>query len=208
MELCQTHISLFMWNSWFWFILPQRIKVILAGYADAGYLSDPYKGRSQTCFVFTYGDTAISWRSVKQIMGTTLSNHSEILAIHEESHECIWLRSMIQHIRESCGLSSTKDIPTTLFEDNATCIAQITCGYIKGDRIKHIHWSSSTHISSIRETMSIFRKYGQVKIWQIYSQKHFWHLHSRSWYIKLECAASNMLYAESRVYLIMGACHQ
>ena len=45
---------------------------------------------------------------------------------------------MIQHIRESCGLSSIKDDPTILFEDNAACIAQITWGYIKGDRTKHI----------------------------------------------------------------------
>ena len=45
---------------------------------------------------------------------------------------------MIQHIRESCGLSSIKGDPTILFEDNAACIAQITGGYIKGDRTKHI----------------------------------------------------------------------
>ena len=31
-----------------------------------------------------------------------------------------------------------KDNPTTLFENNATCIAQIKGGYIKGDRTKHI----------------------------------------------------------------------
>ena len=45
---------------------------------------------------------------------------------------------MIQHIRESCGLSSIKGDPTILFEDNAVCIAQITKGYIKGDKTKHI----------------------------------------------------------------------
>ncbi|RVW38116.1 Retrovirus-related Pol polyprotein from transposon TNT 1-94 [Vitis vinifera] len=105
---------------------------------DAGYLSDPHKGRSQTGYVFNCNGTAISWRSVKQTMVATSSNHSEILAIHEASRECIWLRSMIQHIRESCGLSSIKGDPTTLFEDNAACIAQITGGYIKGDRTKHI----------------------------------------------------------------------
>ncbi|KAM6594225.1 hypothetical protein CsatA_001928 [Cannabis sativa] len=32
----------------------------LIGYADAGYLSDPHKARSQTCYLFTCGDTAIS----------------------------------------------------------------------------------------------------------------------------------------------------
>lgn len=32
----------------------------LVGYADAGYLSDPHKARSQTGYLFTYGGTAIS----------------------------------------------------------------------------------------------------------------------------------------------------
>ena len=45
---------------------------------------------------------------------------------------------MIQHIRKSCGLSSIKNKPTILYEDKATCIAQVKGGYIKGDRIKHI----------------------------------------------------------------------
>ena len=94
----------------------------LLGYADAGYLSDPHKGKSQIGYVFNYNGTTISWRFVKQTMVVTLSNHSKILAIHEASRECIWLRSMIQHIRESCGLSFIKDDPTILFEYNVACI--------------------------------------------------------------------------------------
>ena len=35
-------------------------------------------------------------------------------------------------------MSSIKDSPTVLFEDNAVCIAQIRGGYINGDRTKHI----------------------------------------------------------------------
>ena len=61
----------------------------LLGYADAGYLSDPHKARSQTGYIFTYGNTGISWRSVKQTMVATSSNHSEILAMHEASRECV-----------------------------------------------------------------------------------------------------------------------
>ena len=57
----------------------------LFGYADAEYLSDPYKGKSQTWYVFNYNGTTISWRSIKQTMVATSSNHSEILAIHETS---------------------------------------------------------------------------------------------------------------------------
>ena len=73
--------------------------------------------------VFNCNETAISWRSFKQTMVATSSNHLEIKAIHEASHECIWLRSMIQ--QEPCGLPSIKDRPTMLFEDNATYIEPI-----------------------------------------------------------------------------------
>nr|XP_009768097.1 PREDICTED: uncharacterized protein LOC104219162 [Nicotiana sylvestris] len=102
------------------------------------YLSDPHKARSQTRYLFTYGGTTLSWRSMKQTIAVTSSNHTEIIAIHEANRKCIWLRSMTQHIQEMCGLLMKKDNPTTLYEDNAACIAQLKGGYIKGDRTKHI----------------------------------------------------------------------
>ncbi|CAN4118009.1 unnamed protein product [Withania somnifera] len=42
-----------------------RYCTVLVGHADAGYLSDPHKARSQIGYVFTFGGTAISWRSTK-----------------------------------------------------------------------------------------------------------------------------------------------
>ena len=103
-----------------------------------GYLSDPHNGRSQTGYLFTCGGTAISWRSVKQTIAATSSNHAELLALHEASRECVWLRSLIQHIQNTCGLSSGKLNTMTIYEDNTACIAQLKDGYIKGDRTKHI----------------------------------------------------------------------
>ena len=64
--------------------------------------------------------------------------HAEILAIHEASRECVWLRSIINHIHKTCGLSYQREVPTILYEDNTTCIAQLMAGYIKSDRTKHI----------------------------------------------------------------------
>ena len=110
----------------------------LVGYADAGFLSDPHNGRSQTGYVFLYGGTAISWCSTKQTITATSSNHAEILAIHEANRECVWLRSIINHIHKTCGLSYQREVPTILYEDNTACIAQLKTGYIKGDRTKHI----------------------------------------------------------------------
>ena len=45
---------------------------------------------------------------------------------------------MTQHIRGTCGLSSSKNLPTILYEDNTSCITQIKWGYIKTDKTKHI----------------------------------------------------------------------
>ena len=75
---------------------------------------------------------------MKQVITSTSSNHAEILVIREASQECVWLRSIIQHIRETYGLSSRKIIPIVLYKGNATCIAQLKNEYIKRDRIKHI----------------------------------------------------------------------
>ncbi|KAD7477833.1 hypothetical protein E3N88_00969 [Mikania micrantha] len=116
---------------------PNDSKEELVGYADAGYLSDPHKARSQTGYVFLNGGTAISWRSQKQTLVATSSNHAEVIALHEASRECVWLRFMTNFILTSCGLNEDRS-PTTIYEDNAACISQMKEGYIKSDRTKHI----------------------------------------------------------------------
>ncbi|GJW08287.1 ribonuclease H-like domain-containing protein [Tanacetum coccineum] len=73
-----------------------------------------------------------------QTIRATSSNHAKILAIHKASRECVWLRSVTQHIHESCGISSGQESSRVVHEDNAACIAQLKDEYIKGDKIKHI----------------------------------------------------------------------
>ena len=55
------------------------------GYTDAGYLSDLHNRKSQTRFVFLHGGTAISWKSSKQTLTATSTNHSELIALYEAS---------------------------------------------------------------------------------------------------------------------------
>jgi len=136
----------------------------LIGYTDASYLSNPHKRRSQICYLFIYGGIANSWRFVKQTLVVILSNHLKIIAIHEASQECIWLRSIIQHIKEKYGLLTIEDSPTTLFEDNVACITQLRGGYIKGHKIKHISLKFFyTHELQQKERL-ISSKSGQVII--------------------------------------------
>jgi len=97
----------------------------------------PHNARSQTVFVFLHGGTAIYWKSSKQIFVATFTNHSEIIALYEASRECVWLRRMINHIQQSCGISSMES-PTIIYEDNVVCGTQMQTGYIKSNITKHI----------------------------------------------------------------------
>jgi hypothetical protein len=79
----------------------------------------------------------MSWKSSKQTLVATSTNHSEIIALYEASRECVWLRRVINHIQSSCGIQPI-ELPTIIYEDNAACVAQMQQGYIKSDATKHI----------------------------------------------------------------------
>ena len=76
-------------------------------------------------------------RSMKQTLVSTSSNHVELIALHEATRECVWLRVVIEYIQSASGLSSINDASTT-HEDNVACIDQMKKGYIKKDNIKYI----------------------------------------------------------------------
>ena len=70
---------------------------------------------------------------------------------------------MIYLIREKYCLKCD-NIPTILYEDNATCIAQLKGGSIKGDRTKHI----SSKLFYIHE----LQKNGDINMQQIRSSNN------------------------------------
>ena len=110
----------------------------IKGYVDAGYLSDPHKEKSQTCYVYLRQGTTISWKSMKHSLTTTSPNRSKIIALHKASRECVWVRLVDGFIKGSCGFPNVSKSLTMIYEDNAACIAQIKAGYIKEDCIKYI----------------------------------------------------------------------
>ena len=105
----------------------------MIGYMDAGYLSGPHYDQFQTWFCI------LTWRfmkSSKQTPMRTSTNHSEIIALYEATHECVWLHRMINHIQQSCCISSMES-PTIIYEDNDTCVTLQT-SYIKSNITKNI----------------------------------------------------------------------
>jgi hypothetical protein len=74
--------------------------------------------------MFLHGGTAISWKSAKQTLIATSTNHSQIIALYEISRECAWLCRVINHIEASCGIGALES-PTIIYEDNVACVAQM-----------------------------------------------------------------------------------
>ena len=93
---------------------PKTTNNLLTKYVDADYLSDLDDAKSQMGYVFLQGSTAISWKSTKQMLTATSSNHAEILALYEACRECIWLWQLVDHINQSTGQQLIQD-PTTFF---------------------------------------------------------------------------------------------
>ena len=118
------------------------------GFADSGFRTDPNAGKSQTGYIFLKCGALISWKSTKQTVTATSTNHAELLAFHEAARECVWLRTIEKIIRDQCQIQE-EGKPMVIFEDNAACVRQMSSGFIKADRTKHI----SPHIFSFSQDL-------------------------------------------------------
>lgn len=47
-----------------------------------------HEPRSQSSYLFRYGNVVISWHSIKQIIAAT-SNHAKVIVIHETSQKYV-----------------------------------------------------------------------------------------------------------------------
>ena len=150
----------------------------LLGYTDAGYLSDPHKALSQSGYVFTCGDTAVSWRSIKQTMVATSSNHSELLAIHEASRECIFVTLVVFLLFQTQQHHYMKIIPLVLHNSKMNTSKETEPSIFLQ--------SSFTRMSFKSMVRLIYNKSGVVIILQIYSLRHYLLRPSRNFYTKLE----------------------
>ena len=107
------------------------------GYVDAGYKSDPKTDKFQTGYIFIKNGASISWKSVKQTVTATSTNHAELIAFHEASWELVWLHTMERLVMSQPGIALAEE-PTVIHEDNSAYVSQVAAGFIKADRIKHV----------------------------------------------------------------------
>jgi hypothetical protein len=82
------------------------------GYSDSDYANCPDSSKSIGGYCFNLGSEVISWASQKQKTVTDSSCYAEYIALHEASHEIIFLRELLSN------LVSPITSPTTLLCDN------------------------------------------------------------------------------------------
>ena len=71
---------------------------VLQGYIDADFAGDIDSRKSTTGFVFTLGDTAISWASNLQKIFTLSTIEAKYVAATEAGNEMIWLLGFLDEL--------------------------------------------------------------------------------------------------------------
>ena len=68
-------------------------ELIVNGYVDASFDTNPDDSKSQTRYVFTLNDGAVSWCSSKQSVVAGSTCEAEYIAASEVANEGVWMRS-------------------------------------------------------------------------------------------------------------------
>ena len=111
-------------------ILKQDALLDLHAYVDADWATDPDTRKSVSGIVIMLGSTPIYWKSQKQGLVTCSTTEAEYVALCKCLQELKWIKRVI------AGMTEVRT-PTTVYEDNMSCIHLATGEKVKS-RSKHI----------------------------------------------------------------------
>jgi hypothetical protein len=103
----------------------------LLGYSDSDYANCADTSRSIGGYCYTLGSGMVSWSSRKQRTVADSSCYAEYIALHEASHEAIFLRQLLH------GLDLLSPSSTPLYCDNDAA-SLLTEDHMWHSRVKHI----------------------------------------------------------------------
>jgi len=89
----------------------------ITGYSDSDYASDKSDRKSQSGFVFFFGNNLVSWRSQKQRVVACSTTEAEYIALAEATKESIWLHRLLAEL-----YSENVKLPVRLRVDNTSAI--------------------------------------------------------------------------------------
>ena len=94
-------------------------EIVVKGYVDASFDTDPDDSKSQTGYVFILNGGAVSWCSSKQSVVADSTCEAEYIAASEAAKEGVWMKEFMTDL----GVVPSALNPMTLFCDNTGAIA-------------------------------------------------------------------------------------
>ncbi|KAK1695566.1 hypothetical protein QYE76_012263 [Lolium multiflorum] len=94
-------------------------ELVVTGYTDASWNTDPDDSKSQSGYVFILNGAAVSWSSSKQCTVAKSSTESEYIAASEASSEAVWMKRFIVEL----GVVPSALDPLVIYCDNTGAIA-------------------------------------------------------------------------------------
>ena len=80
-------------------------ELVVNGYVDASFDTEPDDSKSQTGYVFTLNDGAVSWCSCKQSIVAGSTCEAEYMAASEAAQEAISVKEFITDLESSGSVS-------------------------------------------------------------------------------------------------------
>ena len=117
---------------------------VVRGYVDASWGEDPSTRKSQSGYVFTLGNAAISWKSKLQTTVALSSTEAEYLALSAAVKEALFLRNLVGDVLPSAAKT------IVLHEDNQSTIKQ-ALNLTGSERTKHVdirHHFLKAHVAN------------------------------------------------------------
>ncbi|KAK1631342.1 hypothetical protein QYE76_005657 [Lolium multiflorum] len=131
-------------------------ELVVSGYTDASWNTDPDDSKSQSGYVFILNGAAVSWASSKQCTVAKSSTESEYIAASEASSEAVWMKRFIVEL----GVVPSALDPLIIYCDNMGAIANAQEPR-SHKKLKHI----KLRYHSIRE----YIEDGEVKICKVHT---------------------------------------
>ena len=94
-------------------------ELVVNGYVDASFDTDPDDSKSQTGYVFLLNGGAVSWYSSKQSVVAGSMCEAEYIAASEAANEGVWMKEFISDL----GVIPSASGPMNFFCDNTGAIA-------------------------------------------------------------------------------------
>ena len=130
--------------------------LIVNGYIDASFDTDPDDSKSQTKYVFILNGGPVSWSSSKQSIVEGSTCEEEYIAASEAANEGVWMKEFISNLAVIPSASG----PMRIFCDNTGAIALAKESRFH-KRTKHI----KRRFNSIRDLVQV----GDIEICKIHT---------------------------------------